>query len=71
MSANGMHCDRHLLQMIHSKGGDIQVVGGLGQLLLQGARGAPGVVAGGLSDLLFHLCEVHDFGSPRSDDEMV
>lgn len=66
MSANGMNCARISFQMIHSKVRDIQVVCGLSQLLLQGARGAPGVVAGSLSDLLFHLCEVHDLGRARN-----
>lgn len=40
----------------------LQVVGGLSQLLLQSTRGAPGIVAGGLSDLLLHLGVVHDLG---------
>lgn len=40
----------------------LQVVGGLGQLLLQSSGGAPGIVASGLSDLLLHLGVVHDLG---------
>lgn len=42
----------------------VQVVGGLGEFLLEGSGCTPGVVAGCLSDLLLHLCQVHHLCRP-------